>query len=176
MSETDDPVGPAEFDPRDLRNAFGMFATGVSVVTTCNGDGRPIGLTCNSFSSVSLKPPLILWSLSLYSPRLPIFLQAPCFAINILACNQLDVSRRFSAPIRDRFDGVPWVAGEQGIPLIPGAAAHIQCRNESRHYSGDHVILIGQVVRYEYWDVEPLVFSRGRYRSLEECTPEDRPE
>lgn len=176
MAAPNDQAGPADFDPRDLRSAFGMFATGVTVVTTCHGDGRPIGLTCNSFSSVSLKPPLVLWSLSLYSPNLPMFLQAPCFAINILACNQLELSRRFSSRMRDRFDGVPWIAGEQGIPLIADVAAHIQCRNETRHYSGDHVILIGQVLKYQYWDVEPLVFSRGRYRALDECTPEDRPE
>jgi flavin reductase (DIM6/NTAB) family NADH-FMN oxidoreductase RutF len=168
MNEASEPQAP-EFDVRDLRNAFGMFATGVTVVTTCNSDGRPIGLTCNSFSSVSLKPPLVLWSLSLYSPNLQAFLQAPYFAVNILACDQFELSRRFSSPVRDRFDGVGWASGEGGVPLLPGVAAHIQCRNETRHYSGDHVILIGQVVRYEYRDVEPLVFARGLYRSLGDC-------
>jgi flavin reductase (DIM6/NTAB) family NADH-FMN oxidoreductase RutF len=168
MNEASEPKAP-EFDVRDLRNAFGMFATGVTVVTTCNPDGRPIGLTCNSFSSVSLKPPLVLWSLSLYSPNLQAFLQAPYFAVNILACNQFELSRRFSAPVRDRFEGVGWSGGEGGVPLLPSVAAHIQCRNETRHYSGDHVILIGQVVKYEYRDVEPLVFARGLYRSLGDC-------
>jgi flavin reductase (DIM6/NTAB) family NADH-FMN oxidoreductase RutF len=96
MNEASEPQAP-EFDVRDLRNAFGMFATGVTVVTTCNSDGRPIGLTCNSFSSVSLKPPLVLWSLSLYSPNLQAFLQAPYFAVNILACDQFELSRRFSS-------------------------------------------------------------------------------
>ena len=162
-----------ELDLRDLRNAFGMFATGVTVVTTCTPEGRPIGLTCNSFASVSLKPPLVLWSLSLYSPNLQVFLQAPCFAVNILACDQYEISRRFSSPVRDRFEGVGWTAGENGVPLIPGVAAHIECRNETRHYSGDHVILIGQVVRYHYRDVEPLIFSRGMYRSLGACLTGD---
>ena len=160
---------PPEFDVRDLRNAFGMFATGVTIVTTCTPEGRPIGLTCNSFTSVSLKPPLVLWSLSLYSPNLQAFLQAPCFAVNILACNQYELSRRFSSPVRDRFEGLGWTPGEDGVPLLPDVAAHIQCRNETRHYSGDHVILIGQVLRYAYRDVEPLVFARGSYHSLGPC-------
>ncbi|MPZ42903.1 MAG: flavin reductase [Betaproteobacteria bacterium] len=161
------------FDMRDLRNAFGMFATGVTIVTTCTPEGRPVGLTCNSFASVSLQPPLVLWSLSLYSPNLQVFLQAPRFAVNILACDQFELSRRFSSPVRDRFEGVSWASGEGGVPLIPGVAAHIECRNETRHYSGDHVILIGQVVRYAYRDVEPLIFSRGLYRSLGACLTGD---
>jgi flavin reductase (DIM6/NTAB) family NADH-FMN oxidoreductase RutF len=172
MNEGSDPK-PSELDLRELRHAFGMFATGVTIVTTCTPEGHPIGLTCNSFASVSLKPPLVLWSLSLYSPNLQAFLQAPCFAVNILACDQFEVSRRFSSPVRDRFEGVGWSGGENGVPLIPGVAAHIQCRNETRHYSGDHVILIGQVVRYQYRDVEPLIFSRGLYRSLGACLTGD---
>ncbi len=166
MNKTPDPAAPAEIDPRDLRNALGMFATGVTIVTAINGEGRPVGITCNSFSSVSLKPPLILWSLSLYSPNLQTFLQAPCFAINVLASDQQALSRRFSTPSIDRFAGIKWAAGENGIPLIPGVAAQIQCRNETRHYSGDHVILIGQVLRYVYRNVEPLIFARGRYLTL----------
>src|SRR5688572_17062231 len=98
MNEASEPKA-TEFDARDLRHAFGMFATGVTIVTTCNAEGRPIGLTCNSFASVSLKPPLVLWSLSLYSPNLQVFLQAPCFAVNILACDQFELSRRFSSPV-----------------------------------------------------------------------------
>ena len=172
MNEGSDPK-PAEFDLRDLRSAFGMFATGVTIVTTCTAEGHPIGLTCNSFASVSLKPPLVLWSLSLYSPNLQVFLQAPCFAVNILACDQFELSRRFSSPVRDRFEGVGWTGGESGVPLIPGVAAQIECRNETRHYSGDHVILIGQVVRYQFRDVEPLIFSRGLYRSLGACLTGD---
>jgi flavin reductase (DIM6/NTAB) family NADH-FMN oxidoreductase RutF len=172
MNEGSDPKRP-ELDVRDLRNAFGMFATGVTIVTTCTPEGRPIGLTCNSFASVSLKPPLVLWSLSLYSPNLQAFLQAPCFAVNILAHNQYELSRRFSTPMQDRFEGLVWSGGEDGVPLIAGAAAQIQCRNETRHYSGDHVILIGQVVRYEYRDIEPLIFSRGLYRSLGACIDGD---
>jgi flavin reductase (DIM6/NTAB) family NADH-FMN oxidoreductase RutF len=166
MSEDTGAAEPPPIDPRELRNALGMFATGVTIVTTVSGDGRPIGLTCNSFSSVSLKPPLILWSLSLYSPRLQAFLQAPYVAVNILAAEQEALSRRFSTPMADRFAELDWSAGEGGIPLIKGSAAQLECRNETRHYSGDHVVLIGQVLKFSYRDAEPLVFVRGRYREL----------
>jgi flavin reductase (DIM6/NTAB) family NADH-FMN oxidoreductase RutF len=166
MSESTHPADAPEIDPRELRNALGMFATGVTIVTTLNVEGRPVGLTCNSFSSVSLKPPLILWSLSLYSPNLQTFLQAPYFAVNILAAEQSDLSKRFSTPMKDRFADIDWSGGEGGVPLIKGSAAHLQCRNETRHYSGDHVVLIGQVVAFTYRDAEPLVFVRGRYREL----------
>jgi flavin reductase (DIM6/NTAB) family NADH-FMN oxidoreductase RutF len=166
MSETADSSQTQPVDPREFRNALGMFATGVTIVTSVNSEGRPIGLTCNSFSSVSLKPPLILWSLSLYSPNLQFFLQAPYFAVNILAAEQQDLSRRFSSPIKDRFADLDWSPGEGGIPLIKGSAAHLQCRNETRHYSGDHVVLIGQVLKFSYRDAEPLVFVRGHYREL----------
>ena len=172
MNEGNAPRPPVEFDPRDLRNAFGMFATGVTIVTTRSPEGQPIGLTCNSFASVSLKPPLVLWSLSLYSPNLQAFLQAPNFGVNILACSQFELSRRFSSPVKDRFEGVTWWLGETNVPLLGEVAAQMECRNETRHYSGDHVVLIGQVVRYEYRDVEPLVFARGLYRSLGNCLNE----
>jgi flavin reductase (DIM6/NTAB) family NADH-FMN oxidoreductase RutF len=172
MNEGNAPRPPVDFDPRDLRNAFGMFATGVTIVTTRSLEGRPIGLTCNSFASVSLKPPLVLWSLSLYSPNLQAFLQAPNFGVNILACSQFELSRRFSSPVKDRFEGVTWWLGETNVPLLGEVAAQMECRNETRHYSGDHVVLIGQVVRYEYRDVEPLVFARGLYRSLGNCLNE----
>jgi flavin reductase (DIM6/NTAB) family NADH-FMN oxidoreductase RutF len=168
MNAPSSPDAPLEFDPRDFRNALGSFATGVTVVTTCTEDGRQIGLTCNSFSSVSLKPPLILWSLSLYSPNLQAFLKAPCFAVNVLAADQIELSKQFARPRSDKFAGVAWRPGGHGVPLLDGTAATMECRNEARHYTGDHLILIGEVVRYEYRDVEPLVFSRGRYMGLRE--------
>src|SRR5687768_10631584 len=121
--ETSEP-----FDPRALRNALGTYATGVTIVTTTNADGAPIGLTCNSFSSVSLSPPLILWSLSLRSPNLSNFLQAPHFAVNILAADQADLAHRFAQPIANKFDGVGYRNGMCGVPLIDGASARLECR------------------------------------------------
>jgi flavin reductase (DIM6/NTAB) family NADH-FMN oxidoreductase RutF len=162
------PACPPEqaFDPRDFRNALGTFPTGVCIVTTVTSEGAPIGLTCNSFSSVSLSPALVLWSLSLRSPNLSNFLQAPHFAINILAAEQRDLSSRFAQPIANKFEGVNRIEGRLGIPLIGDAAAHLECRNETRYYSGDHVIFIGHVLHYAYRPCEPLVFCKGKYANL----------
>ena len=151
------------FDPRDLRNALSTFATGVTIVTTLDIYGAPIGFTCNSFSSVSLSPPLVLWSLSLRSPNLSNFLQAPNFAVNILAADQLALARRFSQSVPDKFDGVAFRQGAAGVPLLAQAAGQLECRNETRYYSGDHVIFIGHVLHYAWRDCPPLVFWRGRY-------------
>src|SRR6187551_2884677 len=109
------------FDPRDFRSALGSFATGVTVVTMTCPDGVPVGLTCNSFSSVSLSPPLVLWSLSLRSPNLSNFLQAPLFAVNILADDQVALARRFATPLPNKFDGVAHTLGAAGAPLLAGA-------------------------------------------------------
>lgn len=151
------------FDPRDFRNALGTFATGVAIVTIAAPDGEPVGLTCNSFSSVSLSPPLVLWSLSLRSPNLPRFLQAPHFAVNILAADQAPLAQRFAQPISNKFEGVSYQRSAEGLPLLDGTAAQLQCRNETRYYSGDHVIFIGHVLHYHWRECAPLVFYRGRY-------------
>lgn len=151
------------FEPRALRDALGTFVTGVTIVTTVGTDGSPVGFTCNSFSSVSLSPPLVLWSLSLRSPNLSNFLQAPCFAINILAAEQAALARRFAQSMAKKFEGVAYRPGTSGVPLIEDAAAQLECRNETRYYSGDHVIFIGHVLRYACRDCVPLVFYKGRY-------------
>ena len=151
------------FDPRDFRNALGTFPTGVTIVTTVGTDGALVGLTCNSFSSVSLSPPLVLWSLSLRSPNLSNFLQAPHFAINILAAEQAGLAQRFAKSMPNKFEGVPYHPGLTGVPLIDDAAAQLECRNETRYYSGDHVIFIGHVLHYACRECVPLVFCKGCY-------------
>lgn len=158
-----DTAASPDHDPRDFRNALGLFATGVTIVTTKTSTGEPIGLTCNSFSSVSLSPPLVLWSLSLRSPNLANFLQAAHFAVNVLAHDQIPLSQRFARPLLRKFDGVTHGFGAHGMPLLDGAAAQFECRTEARHYSGDHVIFIGHVLQYSYADREPLGYCRGRY-------------
>lgn len=165
----DTPTAPAspDHDPRDFRNALGLFATGVTIVTTRTSAGEPIGLTANSFSSVSLSPPLVLWSLSLRSPNLPNFLQATHFAINVLARDQIALSQRFAKPMPRKFDGVVHSIGAHGMPLLDGTAAQFECRTEARHYSGDHVIFIGHVLHYRYADRAPLGYCRGRYVAIE---------
>ena len=165
--QTATSCAPGEpFDPRDFRDALGTFATGVAIVTTLDSRGAPIGFTCNSFSSVSLSPPLVLWSLSLRSPNLSNFLQAPNFAVNVLAADQLALARRFSQALPNKFSGVSYSQGAGGVPLIPDAAAQLECRNETRYYSGDHVIFIGRVLHYAYRPCEPLVFCHGKYSNL----------
>lgn len=157
---------PAEIDPKDFRRALGAFATGVTVITTCRPNGALAGLTANSFNSVSLSPPLVLWSLSQFSPNLAAFQECAYFAVNILAADQVHLSQRFSRPASDKFADVPMRQGAGGVPLLEGVAASFTCRNEFRYYGGDHVIFIGRVVAYEHTDRHPLVFARGRYMDI----------
>jgi flavin reductase (DIM6/NTAB) family NADH-FMN oxidoreductase RutF len=153
------------FDRREFRNALGCFPTGVAVVTTLAPSGAFVGLTINSFSSLSLDPPLVLWSLNGSSPSLGAFDRAPYFAVNILADDQVEVSRRFASPAPNKFAGLEVHAGIEGTPLIAGCAAHIECRTYTRHNGGDHVLFIGHVERFDYDAARsPLVFCCGQYR------------
>ena len=151
-------------DRRDFRRALGQFATGVTVVTARTSDGRKVGVTVNSFASVSLDPPLVLWSLSRQAPSFADFTHATHFAVNVLAGNQHHLSRQFSTPLPDKFSGVEFAEGPGGVPLLSGVNAHFVCRNVRQYDGGDHVILVGEVEDYKYADGEPLVFHSGRYR------------
>jgi flavin reductase (DIM6/NTAB) family NADH-FMN oxidoreductase RutF len=153
-------------DTRAFRSALGMFATGVTVITTRSERGEYAGFTANSFNSVSLDPPLVLWSLSLYSPNLPLFQNCSHYAINVLAADQVELSQRFAAPAIDRFAGVEFSPGLGGAPLLPGCCAWFECRNEARHAGGDHIIFVGLVEKFSHQDKAPLVFQGGRYRGL----------
>jgi flavin reductase (DIM6/NTAB) family NADH-FMN oxidoreductase RutF len=152
------------FDRRDLRRALGQFATGVTVVSTRAKDGSRIGVTVNSFSSVSLDPPLVLWSLSRHSASLADFANASHFAINVLAANQHHLSRQFSTPLPGKFESVECLEGTAGCPLLQGTNAHFVCRNVRQLDGGDHVIFLGEVEEYKWSEGEPLVFHSGRYR------------
>jgi flavin reductase (DIM6/NTAB) family NADH-FMN oxidoreductase RutF len=153
----------APFDLLDFRKALGIFATGVTIVTARGRRGEPVGLTVNSFTSVSLDPPLVLWSQSLYAKTLPAFQEASHFVVNILAADQIDLSKRFAGEHDDRFLDVAHIVPEHGAPVIAGCAAHFECRNEDRHYGGDHVIFIGRVERFAHTAKPTLMFCRGRY-------------
>ena len=156
------------FDSRNLRNALGSFATGVCVITTSGPDGKREGLTVNSFSSVSLMPPMVLWCLSRRAASAPAFLEAAFFAVNVLAEDQQDLSVRFARPATDKYRGIEHLVsdGLGGAPLLEGAAARFECRNQFQNYGGDHLILIGLVERFEYWDRAPLLYHRGSYHAL----------
>jgi flavin reductase (DIM6/NTAB) family NADH-FMN oxidoreductase RutF len=152
------------FDRRDYRRALGQFATGVTVVTLRAADGRKVGITVNSFSSVSLNPPLILCSVSRQIPSFADFSGATHFAVNVLEARQHHLSRQFSTPMPDKFAGVDFVEGDRGVPLLNGVIAHFVCRKVREYDGGDHVILIGEVEKYQVSEGEPLVFHSGHYR------------
>lgn len=151
------------FDLREFRAALGAFPTGVTIVTTRGADGTHIGLTVNSFNSLSLEPPLILWSLSAGSPRLAVFEAASHFAVNILCEDQAEISQHFASRIVDKFEGVEVSPGAGGAPLIAGCSAWLECRNYSRQKGGDHVLFIGEVERFSHSNRKPLIFSNGKY-------------
>lgn len=149
---------------RDFRSALGRFATGVTVVTALNSEGKPIGVTISSFNSVSLDPPLVLWSLSNNSPKLEAFRQASHYAINVLAADQRGLSNRFASRADDRFADVPVRAGLGGTPLIEGCCAWFECTHEAHYPGGDHVIFVGHVEDFARGEsTSPLVFFDGAY-------------
>ncbi|MCK9380991.1 MAG: flavin reductase family protein [Sulfuritalea sp.] len=153
-------------DLRRLRDALGDFATGVTVVTARGADGQPVGVTINSFASVSLEPPLVLWSLGLQSPSLEAFESCSHYAVNVLAADQVELAQRFSQSQSDRFAGIESTVGAGGTPLLRGCCAWFECRNEMRYPGGDHMILVGHVESIRREEKPPLIFHGGCYRSL----------
>jgi flavin reductase (DIM6/NTAB) family NADH-FMN oxidoreductase RutF len=150
-------------DQQALREALGRFATGVTVVTTRTQQGSFEGVTANSFAAVSLGPPLVLWSLRSGARSLAGFLASNCFAINVLSREQAHISRHFATPQVDKFGGVDFGLGVDGCPIFDRSLAIFECRTENRVEAGDHVILIGRVVRAHYCEGMPLVFASGQY-------------
>lgn len=151
-------------DSRELRRTLGAFTTGVTVITTLDAEGRPLGVTANSFSSVSLDPPLILWSQSLTSSSYPAFRDAERFVVNILADHQVPVSNQFARSGGDKFLGVAHSPGEGGVPILADCAAHLECRKVAAYPGGDHIIYIGQVEKLHRAAQRPLAFADGAYR------------
>lgn len=146
---------------RSLRDALGRFATGVTVVTT-QGPKGPVGLTANSFSAVSLDPALVLWSPAKTSRRFTAFAQARFFAIHVLTEDQIDLCRHFTQADH-HFAGLDMATSADGTPLIGGTLARFECAQEATHDAGDHLIIIGRVLRARFRDGAPLIFSRGHY-------------
>ena len=155
--------GDQEGHARRFRNALGAFATGVTIVTTRDEQGRDIGLTANSFNSVSLDPPMVLWSLAKSARSLQSFLSAPHFAVHVLAADQEELSMRFATRGSEKFTGLDLERGASQVPLLRGCSARFQCRTAFRHEGGDHVIFVGAVESFDQSDRPPLVFHGGRY-------------
>nr|WP_283139087.1 flavin reductase family protein [Rhizohabitans arisaemae] len=151
-----------------LREALGQYATGVAVVTTVTPAGDRAGVTVNSFASVSLDPPLVLWCLSGRSPSAITFLGAGQFVINVLAADQEHLSRRFATPMPDKFAGVETRPTETGLPALTGTLAHFACQTVTVYDGGDHLIFVGRIEEYQRSGGEPLVFHSGGYREF--CT------
>jgi flavin reductase (DIM6/NTAB) family NADH-FMN oxidoreductase RutF len=160
-----------DFDSRDFRNALGSFATGVTIITARSPSGGLYGMTANSFTSVSLTPPLVLWSASLYAQSLPAFQEGSHFVVNVLAYDQIELSNKFARTHENKFAEIDHMIPECGAPVLIGAAAHFECRNEYRHYGGDHIIFIGHVERYAYTNKPTLLFCRGTYMRGEPLLP-----
>ncbi len=155
---------PPLFDPKDFRQALGMFATGVTIVTATAPDGTPVGITANSFNSVSLTPPMVLWSLARNARSLPVFEQAERWNVHILANDQEALSNRFARAGEDKFGGLP-LEGDAGAgaPLLGGCSARFQCRTAFRYDGGDHIIFVGEVLHYDRSERPPLLYVTGGY-------------
>lgn len=154
-----------QFDAHHFRNALSQFATGVTVITTRLEDGSFLGLTASSFNSVSLNPPLVLWSLAQSANSLPVFTGNSHYVINILAAGQAAVADKFARPAKNRFEGVDFTFSPTGLPILAGAAAWFECHNRSRYPEGDHVIFVGEVECCNVLPQEPLIFHGGRFIS-----------
>ena len=163
---------PPDFDAAHFRHALSQFATGVTVVTT-RSEGRPgtpafVGVTASSFNSVSLDPPLVLWSLGTQANSFPLFHAGSHYVINILAAEQLDLCKRFATLKGDRFANIDYRLSPTGLPILAQSLAWFECHNRSRYDEGDHVIFVGEVERCGVIDADgaPLVFHRGGFSSL----------
>lgn len=162
-------INAFSFDMRDLRRCFSKYATGVTVVTS-KSNGTNAGVTANSFSSLSLDPPLILWSIGRKSRSFEIFRIAENFSINILSFDQIDISQQFASAEVDKFRGVGWSPGLNGAPILDGIAGFLECSREAVYDGGDHIIIVGRVTNYARFDKDVLLFVQGRY-----CLASDHP-
>ncbi len=158
------------FSSREFRNALGSFATGITVMTTCGPDGRFVGITVNSFASVSLDPPLIAFCLDRNALSVDSFLNSAHFGVNVLAEDQEAFSAAFArSSSGDKFVGIRFEVGTTGCPLLPDCLAHLECEREAAHLAGDHLIVVGRVVRLaQRLEGKPLLYFRGRYAKLGE--------
>jgi len=150
-------------DVAEFRQALGSFVTGVTIVTTRTSEGVDVGLTANSFNSVSLDPPMVLWSLAKTAASLPVFLEAQHFAVHILAIDQEPLSNKFARRGEDKFLGLTLERGRGDVPLLPGCSARFECRTAHRYEGGDHIIFVGEVTSFENCAKRPLAFHAGRY-------------
>jgi len=157
---------PPSFDTLHFRQALSQFATGVTVITGRMPDGDFFGVTINSFNSVSLEPPLVLWSLALTSGTMQAFATSRAYVINVLAGDQADLAHRFSRPGAERFQSLSFALSERGLPVLAGTVAWFECHHRSRYTEGDHAIFVGEVERCHSHPHRTLGFHRGRFIAI----------
>jgi len=152
----------SEKNNKVLREAFGMFSTGITVVTTTDKNKNPIGMTVNSFSSVSLDPPLVLWSIANKQPSYESFLEAKGYAVNVLSKEQIEICNHFASPLENKFDNINWKLSENGFPLLYDTIACFDCIKWNDYAGGDHTILVGKVMYSDKTNIKPLTFWNGQ--------------
>jgi flavin reductase (DIM6/NTAB) family NADH-FMN oxidoreductase RutF len=167
VSREDDPLR-SQIDPADFRQLLGRFATGVTIVTLGGTDGRPLGMTASSLASVSLRPPLVSVCIDHAAELHDLIVAAPEFVVNILESGQEALSRRFADQYEDRFDGVGYHRSPEGLLLLDGALAHIECERYQQFPGGDHTIILGRVIGGSIGGGHPLLYYRGGYAALGE--------
>ncbi|MBB5210139.1 flavin reductase family protein [Microbulbifer hydrolyticus] len=166
------PIAPAingrqhAVEPQQLRQVFGQFATGVTIITTSNESGEPVGMTASSFNTVSLEPPLILWCIGKNTGCFDAFDRCEHFAIHVLSDEQEALSSLFARRGTDRFAGLDYIINNDGVPLLHEYCARLQCTVAARYDGGDHLIMVGRVQAMHTQDREPLLFHRGRYARI----------
>ncbi len=163
MQKSNASALPPDFDSRHFRTTLGQFATGVTVVTTRLADGSFLGLTASSFNSVSLDPPLVLWSLGNRAQSLPVFSANSHYVINVLTAEQQVLAEQFASRSENRFEGVEFTLSRTGLPILKGASAWFECFNRSQYPEGDHVIFVGEVEQCAHANAAPLIFHNGSF-------------
>ena len=167
MSRTGAPQAvPSTVEAAAFRKACARFATGIAVATVCGADGQPLGLTVNSFTSVSCCPPLVLICVDYRSSLLPAFRSSPWYGLNFLSENQKTISDRFAARQPDRFEGLDWRPGQTGVPLLNGCLGHMECSVNQAVEAGDHAVLIAEVLSADWQEGLPLIYYGSSYRTL----------
>jgi flavin reductase (DIM6/NTAB) family NADH-FMN oxidoreductase RutF len=156
----------ASIDTSTFRRACSKFATGITVTTLSGDDGKPHGMTINSFTSVSLRPALVLVCVDLSATMLPLLTPGRHFGINVLSAAQKDIAGQFASKVEDRFHGIPWVTGKTGVPLIRDVLASFECVVDKVVEAGDHVIVVGEVLHVDHADGQPLLYFSSGYNSL----------
>ena len=149
-------------DSKFLRKTLGKYSTGVTIVTSIDNDGIPIGMTVNSFTSVSLEPALVLWRIDKKQPSYRSFMNAEGYAVNILSKDQNNLCYKFASQLEDKFENIDWKTSENGFPLLKNSLAWFDCKKWNYYSGGDHQILVGEVTSFDSFELEPLTYWNGQ--------------